>query len=316
MLDMFFYLYRKELIIIGGGSLFILITVLLVFYISKRWLLRYNVQKNIRKIEFYMAGGDKSSDLCCELGDNYFQIGDTENAEKWFKEALDVEPDSMEAYISLAELYRKSQEYEKLREIYSTLSDLNPYDYDILRELGWAYYYCEDFEDAIKVFIKVKQMAPGDIHTRYSLGLLYLNQGDKIRAIQEYRELKKLDEKKADELFDYIYPEDQGISMDTADILDDDEQHITLKQSMEEEARIKQETEPAPRQDTSGRRRRVKTPEQTRRPSKNSAPQRSSRPLAKPVQPRKTTDPNSPANTHSRRRVSPEEHESNKEIES
>ncbi|MDX9702458.1 MAG: tetratricopeptide repeat protein [Candidatus Auribacterota bacterium] len=262
MLDMFFYLHRKELVIIGGSTLFIAVTCFLIYWIGRRWLTRYNVQKNIRRIEFYMSGGDKSSDLCCELGNNYMYINDFENAEKWFREALDVDTDNMEAYLSLAELYKKSQEYDKLRDIYYRLSELNPYDYDILRELGWAYYYCEDFESAINTFLLVKRMAPGDIHTRYSLGLLYLNQNDKIKAIQEYRELKKLDDQKADELFDYIYPEDQGITMESGGLGDDDgEEHITLKQSMEEDARMQNNQQKV--QETSAQRRRVRTPAQS-----------------------------------------------------
>ncbi len=263
MLDMFFYLYRKELIIIGGGSLFLITTCLFIFFFSRRWLTKYSIQKNIRKIEFYMAGGDKSPDLCCELGNNYLDINDYAHAEYWFKEALDADADNMEAYLSLAELYKKSQDYKKLRDIYYRLAELNPYDYDILRELGWAFYYCEEFDKAIDAFIGVKKMAPGDIHTRYSLGLLYLNQNDKIRAIQEYRELKKLDEHKADDLFDYIYPEDQGMALESAGLLDDDgEENITLKQSMEQEAQQEKEQGQDNPQETSGQRRRVRTPSQ------------------------------------------------------
>lgn len=312
MLDMFFYLYRKELIIIGGSVLFLVTASLLVFWISKRWLTRYNVHKNIRKIEFYMAGGDKSPDLCCELGNNYLHIDDHDNAEKWFHEALAVDTDNMEAYLSLAELYKKSQEYDKLRSVYYRLAELNPYDYDILRELGWAYYYCEDFENAIKTFLLVKQMAPGDIHTRYSLGLLYLNQNDKIRAIQEYRELKKLDEKRADELFDYIYPEDQGITMETGGLLDDDgEEHITLKQSMEEEARQQKDQDAL--QETSGHRRRVRTPAQQRNSPQFTSPR--TKPSAKHEPPVRRKQPSSTA-SHRQKSASSDKKASNKEVES
>ncbi|MCD6459461.1 tetratricopeptide repeat protein [bacterium] len=210
-MDVFFYMYKKELLILGGGSALLLFIAVSAYFFLKKWYLRKNILKNIKKIEFYVAGGEKSGELCFELGNNYILLEDFKTAENWYQEALKIEPDNEETYLAMAELYKKINQYQKLKNIYIKLVEFNPDDYDVIRELGWAYYYCDEFDNAIATFEKVKFMAPGDVHTRYSLGLLYLNKGEKYLAIEEYRELKKLDERKAQSLFNFIYPKGKSL---------------------------------------------------------------------------------------------------------
>ena len=210
-MDVFFYMYKKELLILGGGSAILLFIAISTYFFLKKWYLKKSIMKNIKKIEFYVRGGEKSAEMCFELANNYVLLEDYKTAEKWYIESLDIDPYSEETYLAMAELYKKNNQYQQLKEIYVKLVEFNPDDYDMLRELGWAYYYCDEFDNSIAAFEKVKFMAPGDVHTRYSLGLLYLNKGDKYLAIEEYRELKKLDERKAQSLFNFIYPKGKSI---------------------------------------------------------------------------------------------------------
>ena len=210
-MDVFFYMYKKELLILGGGSAVLLFIAVSAYFFLKKWYLKKTILKNIKKIQFYVSGGEKSAEMCFELGNNYILLEDFETAAKWYRESLKIDPDSEETYLAMADLYKKSNQYQELKKVYIKLVEFNPDDYDMLRELGWAYYYCDEFDNAIDTFEKVKFMAPGDVHTRYSLGLLYLNKGDKYLAIEEYRELKKLDERKAQSLFNFIYPKGKSI---------------------------------------------------------------------------------------------------------
>ncbi len=199
--------YKEEIITVFIVVLSVVVLAGLIFFLYKKWWVKRRINSNIRRIRFYMAGSGKTYDLCCELAHCYYQLQDYDLSENWFKEALSINPNDVEAYLAVAQLYKKNEKYEDLREICEKLVKLNPSDPDALRELGWAYYYCEKYSDAIDVFVQVKNMFPGDAHTRYCLGLLYISDGKKIKAIEEYRHLRKLDEKKANALFDYIYPD-------------------------------------------------------------------------------------------------------------
>ncbi|MCP5463190.1 MAG: tetratricopeptide repeat protein [bacterium] len=190
------------------------LVIVLSFFLLRKWQGRRIIRKNIRRIEFYIAGGEISSELCCEMGHSYMQLKSVKKACHWYEKAIEIDPDLMEPYVSLAEIFKKEKEYVKLREAYEKLNSLNSNDPEILRELGWAYYHCNELDRAVNALEQVKNMIPSDIHTRYALGLLYLEQGKKIQAIQEYRELKKLDEKRADELFVFIYPNEEHIDLD------------------------------------------------------------------------------------------------------
>lgn len=203
----YFRVYKEEIITVTVVVFFVLLSVGLTFFLYKKWWMKRRINSNIRRIRFYMAGSGKTYDLCCELAHNYYQLQKYDLSETWFKEALDIDPNNSEACLAVAGIYKKNEKYEELKEICEKLVELNPSDPDALRELGWAYYYCEKYKDAMDVFVQVKNILPGDVHTRYCLGLLYLNNGKKIKAIEEYRHLRKLDDKKAAALFDYIYPD-------------------------------------------------------------------------------------------------------------
>ncbi|MBA7514522.1 hypothetical protein ES705_06552 [subsurface metagenome] len=81
----------------------------------------------------------------------------------------------------------------------------NPEDADFHYGLGWAYSQLKDYEKAIEAFKQVIRIQPDYTFAHYSLGMIYLVQGDKNAALDEYKILKDLDQDTADKLFDMIY---------------------------------------------------------------------------------------------------------------
>ena len=63
----------------------------------------------------------------------------------------------------------------------------------------------KDYEKAIESFKQVIHIQPDYTFAHYSLGMIYLVQGDKNAALDEYKILKDLDQDIADQLFDMIY---------------------------------------------------------------------------------------------------------------
>jgi len=70
----------------------------------------------------------------------------------------------------------------------------------LLNPLNRLYVFCR-----IILFKQVIRILPDYTFAHYSLGMIYLVQGDKNAALDEYKILKDLDQDTADKLFDMIY---------------------------------------------------------------------------------------------------------------
>jgi tetratricopeptide (TPR) repeat protein len=57
----------------------------------------------------------------------------------------------------------------------------------------------------MEAYKKALRVNPDFAPAHYAIGQAYLNQGDKVAALDEYKILKKIDEATADKLFDEIY---------------------------------------------------------------------------------------------------------------
>jgi len=67
------------------------------------------------------------------------------------------------------------------------------------------YSQLEDYEKAIEAFKQAIRIQPDYIYAHYNLGMVFLVQGDRNSALDEYKILKDLDQDIADRLFDLIY---------------------------------------------------------------------------------------------------------------
>jgi tetratricopeptide (TPR) repeat protein len=71
--------------------------------------------------------------------------------------------------------------------------------------MGLTYGTLGRYQEAIEAFKKAISLKPDDANAHFGLGLSYLSIGNRGSALDEYKILKSLDEKMADELFDRIY---------------------------------------------------------------------------------------------------------------
>lgn len=161
------------------------------------------------------------------LGITYDKLGKLEDAEKYYSDAIDIDPDFSEAYNARGVIYSKQKmwknairDFEKTLEnkLYSTryipylnMGDLymNKGDYPkaveayreskryekidfIIIKLGEALFESGRTKDAIGEFQEVLVMSPANPLARYRLAIAYLKDGNKTAAATEFKKAADL----------------------------------------------------------------------------------------------------------------------------
>ena len=112
------------------------------------------------------------------LGVAYAELGKYEEAMESFKRAIRIDPDDADAHLGLAWAHNG---------------------------LGNAYFRSGKYQEAINSLKQAIRIDPRSSQAHFALGGGYVAEGDRSSALEEYEILKKLDTKKANELFDMIY---------------------------------------------------------------------------------------------------------------
>jgi superkiller protein 3 len=122
---------------------------------------------------------DKDAGYYFNLGNNYNDSGNTQEAIDAYKEAIKIKPDLEEAYYNLGVTYGKLDMYK----------------------------------EAITVYKQALRINPENVRAHYNLGIAYLNTNKGSFAFEEYKILKDLDPQQAHELFNLIeeYSSQKGL---------------------------------------------------------------------------------------------------------
>ena len=89
-------------------------------------------------------------------------------------------------------------EYEKSKELFRRIIELEPTNYKAYYNLGISYFNLEFFEDALNAYKKALNINPNYKHGYYNIGLLYESTGDFQKAVEAYKKALEIDP-------DYIY---------------------------------------------------------------------------------------------------------------
>ena len=142
------------------------------------------------------------------LGDAYAALKRFDEAIREYKFALTYSPGGASSafiYSDLSYAYTYKDEYESARQACVEAIRLAPSFPPFHSQLGRVYFHLKRYEDAVEELREAVRLDPNDARTHYALGLSFLSLGDKASALAEYRILKTLDAKLADELFNDIY---------------------------------------------------------------------------------------------------------------
>lgn len=86
------------------------------------------------------------------LGLKSYEQGDTESAITFFKKAVELDPDFVDAYFNLGAIYKKQKKYFYAIEALQKAIQLNPDDIEITYELGSCYLEEKKYPEAKKYF--------------------------------------------------------------------------------------------------------------------------------------------------------------------
>jgi len=117
-----------------------------------------------------------------------------------------LDPHYTSVYYNLGWAFSETAQYQEAMENFKVAIEQKADDADAYYALGWTYGKLEDYEQAKKAFQEAIRIQPDYIYAHYGLGIAYLVLGERNLALEEYKMLKDLDQKIADQLFNQIYP--------------------------------------------------------------------------------------------------------------
>jgi len=132
--------------------------------------------------------------------DSYLQLGfiyasiEHEIAEDYFKNALSVRPESIEALYALGLHYQTTGRPREAIEAYHQITDLNEAYWNAYYNIGWVYLeLIHAYDSSAQFFTKAIQYGPQNYYEAvYNRGLCYERQSKLAEAEQEYRSALKM----------------------------------------------------------------------------------------------------------------------------
>lgn len=124
-----------------------------------------------------------------------------EEAIVYFKKAIDLNPDFIEAYYNLGITYEKLDKHKDSVEALKKAIQLDPNRANAHYALGYAYYRLEKYDDAVVTFKQSIKIKPDSAFAHSKLGYVYLIMGNEEAARKHYEILKPLNSTMAGELY-------------------------------------------------------------------------------------------------------------------
>jgi len=118
-------------------------------------------------IDFYKPEAEKSAILANKTGIAYHQLQDLQNAEKYYRHAIKLNPKYPEAINNLGTVYYAKKSYRRAVNQYRSALRIAPTSASVLSNLGTAYFARKQYEDAMKAYEQAVALDP-DIFEQHS----------------------------------------------------------------------------------------------------------------------------------------------------
>ena len=146
---------------------------------------------------------DSSADWWYRNGLNSLWLGNYEGALASFENAVNKNPDRVEAWIQVGYCKVKQGRTAEAVRAYRQALKLRPNSVEAHNKLGDAYYYLSNFREAIRSYEQAARLRPDLPEAFYNLAMAYLEIGDRAAAHAQARLLQPLDA----ELYSKLAPE-------------------------------------------------------------------------------------------------------------
>jgi V8-like Glu-specific endopeptidase len=131
--------------------------------------------------------------------ENYYALGliafnnkNYDDAEKYFKIAIEKDRNYLDAYLGLADIYYYKKLYDREIEICKRAVELDPTNAQARFYLGWAYEDKGVYEKALEEYEKSVDLDPDNQDALYTISLLYLILNNKEKALEAIEKLSKI----------------------------------------------------------------------------------------------------------------------------
>jgi tetratricopeptide (TPR) repeat protein len=130
-------------------------------------------RKNFREaIDFYKPEAETNAILANKTGIAYHQLQDLQNAEKYYRHAIKLNPKYTEAINNLGTVYYTKKSYRRAVNQYRSALRLRPESASVLSNLGTAYFARKQYQDAMKAYEQAVAIDPDIFERQSSQGVM------------------------------------------------------------------------------------------------------------------------------------------------
>jgi tetratricopeptide (TPR) repeat protein len=126
------------------------------------------------------------------LGSAYDEHGLINAAIVWYRKALRLEPDLVQAHSNLGVAYYSLGLINEAIEEYKLALSLRPFSAEIHTNLGAAHYDQGNIDEAIEEYREALRLKPDTAEIHFNLGLAYKTKGLRNKAIKEFEKVLEI----------------------------------------------------------------------------------------------------------------------------
>lgn len=160
-------------------------TTVSAFKTSYAYEAEYNYSKAISSMEA-IVDGDKKYNVSLRLGWLHYMNGDFIKSETYYKKAIELAPESIEARLGLVYPLSKLNSWDKVIEVYKSILKVDPNHSSTNYQLAYIYYVRKMYTEAITHLNNVLKLYPFDYDSNLLIGATYLKLGQIKEAKQHY----------------------------------------------------------------------------------------------------------------------------------
>jgi len=159
----------------------------------------FSPKLELEMLNSLIARNGNNADYFYNRGWVYEYTGKTDEAEKDYSRAVEIDKKQVDAFYNRGVIYMKKGRYDLAIKDFSEVIGLKPGSADAYCNRGNAYLQIGETEKALKDYTSAIKIAPQDPDLYYNRALLYLSKGEKVKALEDMKEAARLGHDKARE---------------------------------------------------------------------------------------------------------------------
>ena len=136
-------------------------------------------------LEIYNDNSD-SYLINLRLGWLYYLAADFSNSVKYYKKALKISDNSIEAMLGITYPYSAQDDWDNVENMYDLILDKDPMNYSANLRKGQIYFYAQEYLKARNLFEKLFDEYPSDFEVNLFLGWTNYYLGDSSTALDYF----------------------------------------------------------------------------------------------------------------------------------